>query len=70
MEDKESTPPKIDIPRSGMFAKEEDTVRARFLMSPYNIREAQRHKEMKYFLWSIGLATVIGAGVLLWFVLK
>jgi hypothetical protein len=36
----------------------EDTMRARFLMSPYNVQEARRAQEFKRAIWVIGLLTI------------
>jgi hypothetical protein len=38
----------------------EDTLRAQFLMSPYNVREAKRAREFKRAMWGIALLTILG----------
>jgi hypothetical protein len=38
----------------------EDTMRARFLMSPYNVSEARRVKQFHRSLWCVALITIVG----------
>jgi hypothetical protein len=46
--------------------KQEDIIRARFLMSPYNVREAKRARDFRNAVVGISLTVVlflIGAGI-------
>jgi len=58
-------PPEIDISESQRMKL--DPVRARFLMSPYNIREAHRQAEFRRLIWYTVAIASVAAGVAVWF---
>jgi len=39
--------------------KEEDIIRAQFLMSPYNVKEAKRVKQMRRAIIQVGLTIIV-----------
>lgn len=57
-EDKESTPPHIERPdyREMTELEAEGDRRARFLMSPFNVKEAHRNKSRMKFIYYLLLA--------------